>query len=769
MKHLIISREYPPAPGGGIGTYVHNISRLLAEAGETVHVISQKWEGAEADTEELFDGKLIIHRIAYMYWGSETGQITPHPDIISDPDYKLFNSDFHHQYFSMQVAKLAEKLVYEEGINIIESQEYEAPLYYFLLRRACGLGPKSNPPCVIHLHTPTEFIMKHNQSSIEYSYFHIEKRQENFCIASADSLLCPSYFLARQAENLYGFGKDTINTIHLPRGDIKPIKRSDTVWDNGSVCFLGRLEKRKGILEFVDSAVSNLDGYPKIKFIIIGGDVIEPDGSSVLDQIKSRIPQKYINNFEFTGHLSRSDINKILKKCKISVIPSRFENFPYTCIESMLSGIPVVATKNGGMAEMITDCVNGWLSEDESLANLSRTLKDALDTSSDKLEEMGLDAYKSISSLCDNDAIVQQHIDYKSKLVNDVKVKSAHFTDYLPFANKAINVKEKKNKVKEQTSKGTVVVITGDNDKNNIKALIDELFYQKNKPASILVAAKDINFKDEFNQIYKDEKVFVEVKGNINILQFSLDFIEKLKIHPLGLCFVDSKFLYDENYLSDCEAALENNPDTGIASTWFSYEYQDNTEPKLSDNQCQPILPYQLFKNEIADFSLVRYEALKGIDYNKLDLRNNLTKTDIFNLILLNGWSAINIPLNLAKSKEKYDVHSPLLNSSLPQLDKSGLKEYLDAYYDEIANILLSNNYILDELSNTKIWLTKLSKDRQNWIESQQSQIDEQNNKIDELNNRLNEYIYISPKKLLEVNCKFVVSAVKKLYGYLPF
>ncbi len=97
------------------------------------------------------------------------------------------------------------------------------------------------------------------------------------------------------------------------------------------------------------------------------------------------------------------------------------------------------------------------------------------------------------------------------------------------------------------------------------------------------------------------------------------------------------------------------------------------------------------------------------------------------------------------------------------------MKEYLDAYYDEIANILLSNNYILDELSNTKIWLTKLSKDRQNWIESQQSQIDEQNNKIDELNNRLNEYIYISPKKLLEVNCKFVVSAVKKLYGYLPF
>ena len=42
MKYLIICREYPPAPGGGIETYVFNISHLLAARGETVHVISQQ-------------------------------------------------------------------------------------------------------------------------------------------------------------------------------------------------------------------------------------------------------------------------------------------------------------------------------------------------------------------------------------------------------------------------------------------------------------------------------------------------------------------------------------------------------------------------------------------------------------------------------------------------------------------------------------------------------------------------------------------------------
>ena len=47
MRHLIICREFPPALGGGIGTYAANMSRLLAEHGETVHVISQRCERAE--------------------------------------------------------------------------------------------------------------------------------------------------------------------------------------------------------------------------------------------------------------------------------------------------------------------------------------------------------------------------------------------------------------------------------------------------------------------------------------------------------------------------------------------------------------------------------------------------------------------------------------------------------------------------------------------------------------------------------------------------
>src|SRR4030095_1496771 len=134
MRHLILCREYPPAPGGGIGTYTFLMSHLLAQSGETVHVISQVWEGAEKSIREECNAVLIIHRIPFEDWRALC-KPKPHPDLSSNIGRSLFNTEFYAQGFSWEASLLAERLVDEEGIDLIEAQEYEAPLYYFLLRR----------------------------------------------------------------------------------------------------------------------------------------------------------------------------------------------------------------------------------------------------------------------------------------------------------------------------------------------------------------------------------------------------------------------------------------------------------------------------------------------------------------------------------------------------------------------------------------------------------------------------------------------------------
>jgi hypothetical protein len=166
MKHLILCREYPPAPypPGGIGTYVAHISRALAERGETVHVIGQRWEGADKDVETFCDGRLIVHRIT-----ADDAAFYPtlglSPKAARAEVDAMLASGFPAQWFSWVAAGLAEQLIAREGIDVIEGQEWEAPLYFLMLRRALGLGPERKPPCVVHLHSPTEYIFRHNEWS----------------------------------------------------------------------------------------------------------------------------------------------------------------------------------------------------------------------------------------------------------------------------------------------------------------------------------------------------------------------------------------------------------------------------------------------------------------------------------------------------------------------------------------------------------------------------------------------------------------------------
>ena len=125
MKHLIVCREYPPAPypPGGIGSYTKHISRLLAESGDVVHVIAQRWEGAPAAIAESHGGKLIVHRVSPDDQPIEGPHGTADSEQSSFIVNSLANSDCPSQAFSWRVAALAEQLVTSEGIDLIEAPE----------------------------------------------------------------------------------------------------------------------------------------------------------------------------------------------------------------------------------------------------------------------------------------------------------------------------------------------------------------------------------------------------------------------------------------------------------------------------------------------------------------------------------------------------------------------------------------------------------------------------------------------------------------------
>lgn len=417
MRHLILCREFPPAvyPPGGIGTYVQHITRLLAEHGETVHVIGERWEGAPRRTEYQCDGRVVIHRIS-----SEDRELYPSlvPGAAAEAEVAaMLRSDFLPQWFSWVAAGLVERLVAEQEIDVIEAQEWEAPLFYFLQRRALGLGPSRRPPCLVHLHSPTEFIFKENDWPLDRPDYQPQKRCEDYVIHAADGHLCPSEFLAAQASAHYGL-TSPIEVIPLPLGDGREQHRDRQVWSGGDITFVGRLEPRKGIIEFVDAAIAVSRERPDLRFNFIGSDNRYNDRLSVHDLLSHRIPDAQKTAFRFQGGKPRAQVLALLGKARIAAVPSRWENFPNTCVEAMASGLPVLATRNGGMAEMIRDGESGWLAPDGS-APLSERIAEALlravDTPPERLAEMGAAAAAAIRETCDNRRITERHIAVRAR------------------------------------------------------------------------------------------------------------------------------------------------------------------------------------------------------------------------------------------------------------------------------------------------------------------------------------------------------------------
>ena len=426
MRHLIICREYPPAPGGGIGTYAFLISHLLAEFGETVHVISQIWEGAEKTIQEECNGRLIIHRIPFENW-TALRKPRPHPDLRSNISRTLFNSEFHAQGFSWEAGQLAERLVDSEGIDLIESQEYEAPLYFFLLRRALGSGPKHSPPCIVHLHSPTVFIATHNDWDLTSSAISVARRQEEYCIAAADALLCPSSFLASQVQAHYGVEPGMIEVIPLPKAAGGRIERAADTWINGPICYVGRLERRKGALEWIRAAVQIAQESPQTVFEFTGENILgcNPIQSELV--LIEMVPSNLRPRFTFHGGQTRQSIPEYLARARMTAVPSRWENFPYACIEAMSSGLPVLATRQGGMPEMIQDGHTGWLADQPTSEHLAQTLRRALETPPARMAEMGRQASDEIEQICNPSLILEKQIEFRNRIARHPAARSLSY------------------------------------------------------------------------------------------------------------------------------------------------------------------------------------------------------------------------------------------------------------------------------------------------------------------------------------------------------
>jgi glycosyltransferase involved in cell wall biosynthesis len=398
MRHLLICTEFPPAAGGGIGTYADTLTRLLSRRGELVHVIAPG-SGRRHRTERREDG-VVVHRIPW----------TPQFRAARD----LLGLSFRPKPFLWRAALLAERIVEEEQIDVVEAQEYQAPLYWYQVRRALGVGPERKPPCLVHLHSPTLLIARHNGwRAVESVRGTV--RLERFTVRAADAVVAPSRELAEWARAHYRL-RAPVQVIPYPLEAATPIERTRDTWAAGTVCYVGRLDARKGVFEWIDAAVRAAEEHPRQRFELVGADNRWAGGPSARQELLRRIPDALQDRFYFAGLQPRAALGDFLARARIAVVPSRWDNAPYSCLEAMRSGLPALGTRTGGIAEVVQPGRSGWLAEPANADDLHARLDEALRTPPAVLSAMGRRAAEDVARACDPERVVDQQLELRGSL-----------------------------------------------------------------------------------------------------------------------------------------------------------------------------------------------------------------------------------------------------------------------------------------------------------------------------------------------------------------
>jgi glycosyltransferase involved in cell wall biosynthesis len=149
----------------------------------------------------------------------------------------------------------------------------------------------------------------------------------------------------------------------------------------------------KGHLDFLQMAHELLTDHIEAEHWIIGGDVLDSGYGQVLeDKTRELGLAKHVR---FWGH--RSDVASLVRQLDVVVCSSHVEPFGICSLEAMACGKPVVATRVGGIPEVVQDGLTGFLVPPRTPTELARAVKQFVQNP-DLSRAMGLAGRKRVEN-----------------------------------------------------------------------------------------------------------------------------------------------------------------------------------------------------------------------------------------------------------------------------------------------------------------------------------------------------------------------------------
>lgn len=188
-----------------------------------------------------------------------------------------------------------------------------------------------------------------------------------------DLFICPSEFYRKKLTE-GNFTKSPIVTMRNPLPLDTVFERNET--NEGYILYFGRLSPEKGVKTLIEAAIKC-----GCHLMILGTGPQE-------EELKELA--KDAENIEFKGFQTGEALHKFVKNSKCVVLPSEwYENGPYSAMEAMALGKPLIVSNYGGLPELVEDGVNGYIYEKTA---------DALAECIEKMQKLDSKTYQKMAN-----------------------------------------------------------------------------------------------------------------------------------------------------------------------------------------------------------------------------------------------------------------------------------------------------------------------------------------------------------------------------------
>lgn len=172
-----------------------------------------------------------------------------------------------------------------------------------------------------------------------------------------------------------------------------------------TVLFIAWLQKEKGVLDLLAAMPRVLSAVPQARFVVAGRGIA---GSETPASLRALAAQLGVDGaLQLPGWVDARGKQELMRSADLYVLPSYIEALPVALLEAMAAGVPVVATRVGGIPDVVEHGVHGLLVEPGDPEALARAII-ALLTDDALRERLQLTAHRHVEARYSTRAVLAE-------------------------------------------------------------------------------------------------------------------------------------------------------------------------------------------------------------------------------------------------------------------------------------------------------------------------------------------------------------------------